>query len=75
MNGKEALKELVEYGWFAVREDGSHYAVKPPAAKDLGYYIRLVVQLGTYSVSLDGNQPPMQVTSGPDKGLFFKWRG
>lgn len=73
MTGKDALRELVENGWFARRADGVCYAVRPPSKKHLGHYVALVAKLGQYAVPLSGGRAPIEVTSGsPETGPMFK---
>lgn len=73
MTGKEALRQLVENGWFHQRSDGVCYAVRVPPRKYLGLYVALVSKLGQYAVSLHGGQAPIQVTSGSgETGPMFK---
>jgi hypothetical protein len=73
MTGKEALRQLVEYGWFARRADGVCYAVRAPSRKDLPVFVTLVAKLGQYAVPLHGGRAPIEVTSGsPETGPMFK---
>jgi hypothetical protein len=72
LTGEDALSELVEEGWFTKREDGWCRMTKLPSKKEMHRFIYLIKTLGAYSVGLNGEFPPIQVTrgGGPDELLW-----
>ena len=46
---EDALRELVEAGYFETNEAGWHRAVRPPRKADLAWYVHTIKTLGAWS--------------------------